>query len=222
MGNFKVCIYVLICVADCSRHLQLFNSTISKGIIIPYSSITLHAIQTIQPPQTATSRKAIYMQLSLSSLKHDENANAVDEGSYDDEDVVELSIIPSTLSEAETPREGTTANETKPDPVEEFFNALSTCSNLNPDEDASEEEYGGIISEGDYATADDGLPPPFPGSGGWITSENVDSFFDAEGNWIGRESESLGPGAGVVREREEDGTAEDETATDETKWRRTE
>lgn len=25
-----------------------------------------------------------------------------------------------------------------------------------------------------------------PGSGGWITAENVEQFFDEEGNWRGR------------------------------------
>ncbi|KFY10303.1 hypothetical protein V491_07725 [Pseudogymnoascus sp. VKM F-3775] len=33
----------------------------------------------------------------------------------------------------------------------------------------------------------EGLPPPFPGSGGWITAENVGDFFTPEGAWIGRE-----------------------------------
>ena len=64
-----------------------------------------------------------------------------------------------------------------------------------------------------------------PGSGGWITAENMDQYFDGEGNWIGgdddedekNEGETLGPGAGTVRTREEG----DEDTTDETKWQRT-
>lgn len=54
----------------------------------------------------------------------------------------------------------------------------------------------------EYGTGDgvDGLPPPMPGSGGWITAENMGEFFDEEGNWRGGE---LGAGAGVVRERGE-------------------
>jgi chloride channel, nucleotide-sensitive, 1A len=49
-------------------------------------------------------------------------------------------------------------------------------------------------------------PPPFPGSGGWITAENVGEYFDAEGNWIRDAPENgqiLGEGAGRVRTREE-------------------
>ena len=69
-----------------------------------------------------------------------------------------------------------------------------------------------------------------PGSGGWITAENVGDFFDEEGNY--RAGESLGEGAGRVRGREEEDD-EDEGGLEgangngenheieETKWRRT-
>ena len=33
------------------------------------------------------------------------------------------------------------------------------------------------------------LPPPMPGSGGWITADNVDDFFDSQGNWRGRRAD---------------------------------
>jgi nucleotide-sensitive chloride channel 1A len=54
-----------------------------------------------------------------------------------------------------------------------------------------------------------------PGSGGWITADNVHEYFDQEGNWIGGEEgdgtgdgdgaggEELGEGAGRTRPREE-------------------
>lgn len=29
-----------------------------------------------------------------------------------------------------------------------------------------------------------GLPPAMPGSGGWITAENLHEHFDGEGNWL--------------------------------------
>jgi len=65
-----------------------------------------------------------------------------------------------------------------------------------------------------------------PGSGGWITAENVSEYFDEEGNWRGAR-EGLGEGAGSVRRREEDdgevnghGGVE-EMEGEETKWRRT-
>jgi chloride channel, nucleotide-sensitive, 1A len=81
--------------------------------------------------------------------------------------------------------------------------------------------------------SDGGLPPAMPGSGGWITAENMHEFFDADGNWIGGEDEEmegdegteveaeiLGPGAGTVRTRddEHDGNGVGE---EETKWQRT-
>lgn len=63
---------------------------------------------------------------------------------------------------------------------------------------------------------DGGLPPAMPGSGGWITAENVHEYFDEQGNWIGGDKEGeegvsgeLGEGAGTVHAREEgDGEGE--------------
>ena len=68
------------------------------------------------------------------------------------------------------------------------------------------------------------LPPPMPGSWGWITAENVGEFFDEEGNWKGEgEPPRLGGGVGVVRgrEEEEDGGEDADGEGEETKWRRT-
>lgn len=66
-----------------------------------------------------------------------------------------------------------------------------------------------------------------PGSGGWITAENVGEFFDGDGNFRG--AGSLGEGAGSVRGRDEveeevdaDGDRNGvEGGEEETKWRRT-
>jgi nucleotide-sensitive chloride channel 1A len=64
-----------------------------------------------------------------------------------------------------------------------------------------------------------------PGSGGWITADNVNEFFDADGAWRGR---GLGPGAGIVRERDDDdvgngaGGSGTEHGAEESKWQRTE
>jgi nucleotide-sensitive chloride channel 1A len=55
-----------------------------------------------------------------------------------------------------------------------------------------------------------GLPPPFPGSGGWITAENVGDFFNEDGSWRGR-----------TRGREE-GPEEVGEEEEGSKWRRTE
>lgn len=122
-------------------------------------------------------------------------------------------------------------------PTQALFNALSDCSNLHPDpvsDDDDEENISestlfqrGLIAPG---ASGGGLPPPMPGSGGWITAENVNEYFDEDGNWIGGEDEEghenveLGPGAGIVRARDEaDGNGEGEVdgGDDETKWQRT-
>lgn len=64
------------------------------------------------------------------------------------------------------------------------------------------------------------LPPPMPGSGGWITAENAHEFFDEDGNWRGRGG-SLGEGAGRVRGRDEveAGETTEATTTEETAGR---
>lgn len=92
------------------------------------------------------------------------------------------------------------------------FNAISACSELNPDPDMDEEE------------------PSFGTGGGWITAENMDQYLDAEGQFVG--GQTLGTGAGTVRAREEveDERFEDDEEYEEgeggegdaTKWRRTE
>lgn len=117
--------------------------------------------------------------------------------------------------------------------IQKLFDAVSNCSNLHPDpafEDDEEMEDGEsrIVFEGSVGyegisglpgvqrgTVDGGLPPPFPGSGGWITADNVLEYFDSDGNWIGggteNDGESLGDGAGRIRTREEmDGVNGDE------------
>ncbi|MCJ1314438.1 hypothetical protein MMC25_008120 [Agyrium rufum] len=118
-----------------------------------------------------------------------------------------------------------------------LFKAVSACADLHPDPpsqgsgspdvgdvDMEMEDGGGKEEDGAYSVLQgpgggsgsggggrgaNGLPPAFPGSGGWITAENVGEFFDAEGNWRGG---GLGPGAGIVRMREED--EEDEEGGD--------
>lgn len=114
-------------------------------------------------------------------------------------------------------------------PVQAMFNALSNCSNLHPDPIDDEEDGDGshLIQAGLAipGTTDGGLPPAMPGSGGWITAENMHEFVDEDGNWIegqeeedDTENETLGAGAGSVRPRDD---AENEEGGDETKWRRT-
>lgn len=102
------------------------------------------------------------------------------------------------------------AQEESPPPeslVQGLYNALTTCTNLHPDPqphpadteaDTRDDGYGAAFTHLSY-----GLPPPMPGSGGWITAENVNDFFDEDGN---PRNGGLGPGAGTVRQREDEGS----------------
>lgn len=183
------------------RTLTLFNPSSSVGISIPYPSISLHAIQRLPDPADPSQEvQGLYMQL--------ETADASDND--DEPETFELTLLPPTSS-AESPSTI----------IQELFTAVSECSNLNPDPRSQDEDmedsddrimfegnvgYQGIsgLPGASHGASDGGLPPPFPGSGGWITAENVGDFFDQDGNWIGNgETEPLGEGAGRVRGRDE-------------------
>ncbi len=138
------------------------------------------------------------MQLELSESSEDEDVP----------DIVEVTLLMPKTSDASTS-------------VQELFEAVSNCSNLHPDpgsnDDEDEEMADGdsrIVFEGVsglpgvmHGAVDGGLPPPFPGSGGWITAENVGQYFDEEGNWIGEgeqvEGEPLAVRTARVRGRDE-------------------
>lgn len=167
---------------------------------IPYPSISIHAIKQTGPQTEGNRVQAVWMQLEFS------------DGGADDDDfnTVELTIIPPTAAD------GASEEATK------LYQALSNCSDLHPDVDDGdddEDDYDRIVFEGSaeheaiegfsgvmHGAADGGLPPPMPGSGGWITAENVHEYFDEDGNWLGQGGEAeeeLGEGAGRVRPREE-------------------
>lgn len=171
----------------------------------------------------------------------------------DEPETIELTLIPTSPPPSSTPEEEINA----------LFTAISTCSNLNPDpvsqdvemnEDGTAQGDSRIRFEGNVGyegisglpgvsrgVDNGGLPPPFPGSGGWITAENVGEFFDGEGNWIGGGEDGeegaegdgvvvLGEGAGRVRARDEMEADEEHAvgtngvsgdADDDSKWRRT-
>jgi chloride channel, nucleotide-sensitive, 1A len=137
----------------------------------------------------------VYLQLDL----HDpETVNSDDEIQ-----TVDLTIIPSDVTYP-TAEELTTSSEPSSSTFL-LFEALSACANLHPDP---------------ASPGSDGEHEPAPGTGGWITAENMSDYLDADGNFMG--IPSLGPGAGVVHAREEDtkevnGTDE----TDDAKWHRT-
>ena len=130
-------------------------------------------------------------------------------------------------------------------PTTSLFNALSACANLHPDPPGAMDDLDTtpvlsgngvppfqILGDSNGDASDEatahGLPPALPGSGGWITAENLHEHFDDEGNWLpghgpqqereaekngheygeeGAEEErdrGLGPGAGSMRTRTED------------------
>lgn len=162
-----------------------------------------------------------------------------------------MTLIPaSSTSEhvsptAESDTSFSTPSDAPISPTDRLFAALTDCANLHPDPTSdSDSDAGGpaIAYEGDghfFSTMNGhssgpALPPPMPGSGGWITAENVRNFYDEDGNplvldnlpgSISSAGETLGNGAGSVRARDEDGDATDGDVRlngDETKWRRTE
>lgn len=150
------------------------------------------------------------------------------DGGADDEtfDTVQLTIIPPANStDLSSPAQEGSAPQSE---QEKLFNAITACQNLHPDpvdeEDDDDDDYADrIVFESSIdgsgegieglpgvfrGTATGDLPPPMPGSTGWITAENVADFFDADGNWIGgnedeEDGEELGEGAGRVRARDE-------------------
>lgn len=192
---------------DNYRNLTLYNTAASIGVSIPYPAISLHAIQRLaDPANPATEVQGLYMQLELS------DPYEVNDEEDEDMGLVEITLIPAPASE------GLQSS------IQALFEAVSNCSNLHPDPiDQEDEDMDGdgtdsrIVFEGNVGyegisglpgvqqgVSDGGLPPPFPGSGGWITAENVSQYFDEDGNWIGGgDEEVLGEGAGRVRTRDE-------------------
>ncbi|KAI9802294.1 MAG: hypothetical protein M1833_001800 [Piccolia ochrophora] len=234
-----------------SERLLVFLPALKTGLAIPYPAITLHAISRVTPPSSDASsspEQGLYMQLATSSTLPTSNDENDDDEEDDDFPTLSLTLLPSPSPTA-TPTPTPTPSSA-PTSTESLFAALATCSNLHPSPPSpsspsasnqsnqilfshSEAFAAGLIQPGSTETG--GLPPPFPGSGGWITAENVGEYFDEDGNWIGGGDEGgLGPGAGTVRGRDD----EDEPEGDEdeamggddngqgeagdTKWRRTE
>ncbi|KAI1812872.1 regulator of volume decrease after cellular swelling-domain-containing protein [Poronia punctata] len=204
-----------------SKKLILFSHISGTGVEIPYPAITLHAIKNfahLEKPEEDSARfTGVYMQLEFT-----------DSGPDDDEsfEPIELMLIPSTAASGE----GSSAiDPSNKDRTYALFSQISACSDLNPDprneeEDDEDDDFNAdhIIFEGEVEAresgeaieglpgvlqgdASGGLPPPMPGSSGWITADNVNQYFDEDGNWIGQNGVSgeLGDGAGRVRGRDE-------------------
>ncbi|KAI5289780.1 hypothetical protein KEM54_003233 [Ascosphaera aggregata] len=144
-----------------------------------------------------------------------------------------------------TSTSGITDVEKHESPTESLYAALSACSDLHPDpnpegndirndNDAAIPNFpiynmpppasfadshlyqAGLVQQG----AVTGLPPPMPGSDGWITAENAHEFFDEDGNWKNRDGNRDDPPAAAGMKRTGD-DGEEGFDEEETKWRRT-
>ena len=156
-------------------------------------------------------------------------------GQDEEPESTSMTIIPTASAPPPTVTEEVTVeDQSEQTPVMAMFTSLSNCSNLHPDPidpddpdlgiEGSRLYHAGMMMPGN---ADGDLPPPMPGSGGWITAENMHEYIDEEGNWIegndeepAQEAEVLGPGAGSIRAHEELDQAE-EVDGDTNKWQRT-
>lgn len=135
--------------------------------------------------------EALYMNLSLNDA---ESVNA-----EEDIQTLELTVLPPNYA---------SPSDADSSCIRDIFSAMNTCADLHPDPDADE--------EGD----DIGFDDTAPGASGWITAENMDQYVDEEGNFSGMVlGEDLGPGAGTVRQRDDEGT--NGLNGEETKWSRT-
>jgi len=218
------------------RTLTLFAPDAERGVTIPYPIISIHAIKTLE--SAAGKVHSVFMLLELS------------DGGADDEtyETVELTLVPPPDTAASSsPSSAVAEQQRTQSPTSRLFDAISACADLHPDAPLSDSDDGDYADriyfepsagggedgfapdrvqgyEGVYRGAGDGgLPPPLPGSSGWITADNVHEFFDAEGNWIGGEQDGeeegegvsgeLGEGAGRVRARDEVELADASTGT---------
>jgi nucleotide-sensitive chloride channel 1A len=240
-----------------SDKLLLYQSGANVGLSIPYPSISLHAIQSVPSPGPGE-QQGLYMQVLIKSPEA---------GEGDEPESISITIVPTASAPPQITSTGTGTTETglegedekEQTPALAMFNALSACSNLHPDPvepgDYDENEDTGADGSRLFraglafpGASDGGLPPAMPGSGGWITAENMHEFVDEEGNWIGGDDQEegegegeyededgqewngndggdgygdgpLGPGAGTVRPRDSDQQGNEDD--DDTKWRRT-
>lgn len=216
-------------MADLGSKLFLYSTTHAAGLSIDYRSISIHATQSYPAPSpTEPASQSLYMQLipSLASNPSEDEPP----------DTVSLTIIPTATAAPRsaaptTDEDDALETEDLPQltPVQALYNALSDCSDLHPDPVEDEDDSGEGLSRLMQAglaipgTSDGSLPPAMPGSGGWITAENMHEFVDENGNWIEDQEmddgeEDLGPGAGTVRPRPDDA---DMDGDGEGKWQRT-
>ncbi|KAF1928259.1 uncharacterized protein M421DRAFT_420805 [Didymella exigua CBS 183.55] len=135
--------------------------------------------------------EALYMNLSLNDA---ESVNA-----EEDIQTLELTVLPPNYA---------SSSDADSTCIKDVFAAMNTCADMHPDPNADDE--GGDI-DADLSA---------PGASGWVTVENMDQYVDEEGNFSGMViGDELGPGAGTVRQRDDEGT--NGTNGEDTKWSRT-
>ncbi|KAI4114769.1 MAG: hypothetical protein LQ345_004513 [Seirophora villosa] len=208
-----------------SEKFLLFSRTRSTGVSIPYPSISLHAIQRAPEPSLilqllsspgpqfddhdpdATLSLTIIPATSSSPQHAQPNTGGTTQQQASTTAPTPLSLEPS-LDEEEEEANPSSPPTAPSDPITQLFSALSACADLHPDPaspsdiDISDDHNPDYLPRRNADDTDalytqiDGLPPPMPGSGGWITAENVGEFFDGDGNFRG--AGPLGQGAGSI------------------------
>ncbi|KAL2824015.1 regulator of volume decrease after cellular swelling-domain-containing protein [Aspergillus cavernicola] len=221
-----------------SDKFLLYNPTTTTGLSLTYPSISVHAIQRLKLPAQAQTQpepreevQGLYVDVTTPTVTIQSFPQESDE-----EESISMTLVPPPTNPSTQPEPELESDEERETETQKLYAAVSACSNLHPDpvEDNEEGGGGGAFASGlvfPGAGEGGGLPPPVDGSSGWITADNMHEFFDEEGNWIGGGEglslPGLGPGAGTVRERDEDGderiddVEEGDGADEETKWRRT-
>ena len=202
------------------RKFLLWRSSTSTGVSIPYPSISLHALGSIDIPGDPQGKaQALYLEVTVT--KGDGDA---------EDDSIALNFVPQ-LAQADSTTTDSSGDASQPSVCQRLYNAVTECADLHPDpvsqpssDNGEDEDEDTERPAFDYEVIEgDDMPPPFPGSSGWITSANMHQFFDEDGNW---RAGGLGTGAGLVRSRDEDeqqvnGHHEDGDEDESTKWRRT-
>ncbi|KAF1996978.1 hypothetical protein P154DRAFT_300144 [Amniculicola lignicola CBS 123094] len=166
------------------------------AVAIPYPAIALHATGKFK-----SQFESLFMNISLN--------DAADVNDEEDIDILDLTVLPPNYASPDSDSAC----------IKEIYTAMNACADLHPDPDADEDD-GDVDFEDDTA----------PGASGWITAENVDQYYlDDEGTIQNRGEidmdigQELGPGAGTVRPREDEGPPVNGAggANGDTKWQRT-
>jgi nucleotide-sensitive chloride channel 1A len=189
--------------------------------------LTLHRHLTLWSPTTAHGAQISYQAITVHAQVGAAvllELNLSDSNITPDEDIEHLQIRLNPTDNIIYP--STSSGKNPSDPSFALYMAIGDCQELNPDpaqdDDSDADERGPAFDE----TA--------PGATGWITSDNLHEFTDADGNFkmpegmtvIGDEedgeagaAEGLGEGAGRVRRADE--VDAEEGADGESKWQKT-